>query len=274
MTLNNFFQNCEDKSSHLFREFLWILSEKFKISETKLISGELLLNKDQQDLLNTWIQKRKQDYPLQYFLGSSDFMGLDFSVSDGVLIPRNETEEIGLWVVNQLKDREVGSLMDIGTGSGCLGIGVARALKSLNKLTLIEPFGDGSLEKNIKSLCDGQNFETNFFPGTFEEYKFTESYDVILSNPPYIRYEDPDVAKGVYEHEPHEALFGGALGWEKEVTWAHKAYENLKPEGLLVFEFSHDQKEILTEKLEEYSPEFHKDQFDRDRFFSIVKRSN
>jgi len=274
MTLNAFFQNCETKSSHLFREFIWILTERFKLNEAQIVSGVHLLNSEQIQALKEWVDKKKSDYPLQYFIGSTDFMDLNLTVSEGVLIPRSETEEIGYWVLDKVKDQTVEAVMDIGTGSGCLGIGVACKLPNLQFLTLIEPFGDDSLAKNIEAHCQKRSFETEFVSSTFEEFKFTREYDIILSNPPYIRYGDPDVAKGVYEFEPHEALFGGDKGWEKEVAWVEKSYDHLKNNGLLVFEISHDQREILTEKLFRFEPQIHKDQFGRDRFLSIEKNKS
>lgn len=271
MTLNSFFQKCETKSSHLFREFVWILTEKFKLDEARVVSGIQELEEVHLNSLSNWIEKKARDYPLQYFIGSTDFMELDLVVYDGVLIPRSETEEIGYWTLDKLKDKSINTMMDIGTGSGCLGIGVACKLPDLKLLTLIEPFGDDSLEKNIARHCSGKSFKTSYFKSTFEDFKFKHGYDLILSNPPYIRHGDPDVANGVYEHEPHEALFGGDLGWEKEVAWAERSFEHLNPGGLLVFEISHDQREVLEEKLKRFSPQIHKDQFDRDRFFSIEK---
>jgi release factor glutamine methyltransferase len=271
MTLNAFFQECETKSSHLFREFIWILTEKFKLNEAKIISGLQELEEIHITSLKSWTEKKAADYPLQYFIGSTDFMDLNLVVHDGVLIPRSETEEIGYWALDKVKNRKIKKMMDIGTGSGCLGIGVACKLPELELLTLIEPYGDDSLKKNIELHCKDKTFETVHFQDTFEKFKFENDYDLILSNPPYISHGDPTVASGVYEHEPHEALFGGDLGWEKEVAWAERSYEHLSPGGLLVFEFSHDQKTVLEEKLARFAPLMHKDQFDRDRFFSIEK---
>ncbi len=271
MTFNDFFHSCEEKSSHLFREFIWILTEKFEISEAKLISGELQMSVPEKESLAEWTKLKKKDYPLQYFIGSTQFMGEKFVVSDGVLIPRMETEEIAAWVVEKYKDKPVKSLIDIGSGSGCLGIGTAVHLPSLEKLVLVEPFGDESLVKNAEALCGSKKFSTEVLTKTFEDYEFDQKFDLILSNPPYIYFEDPDVAKGVYEHEPHEALFGGALGWEKVIAWAVRCYEWLESGGMLVFEISHDQRKIIEEKLAEYNPCIHKDSFGKDRFLVIEK---
>lgn len=271
MTFNDFFHSCEEKSSHLFREFIWILTEKFEISEAKLISGEHRVSGAEQEALKEWVKLKKQDYPLQYFIGSTQFMGEKFFVSDGVLIPRMETEEIAAWVVESCKDKQVKSLIDIGSGSGCLGIGAAVHLPSLEKVVLVEPYGDESLVKNAEALCGPKKFDTEVVNKPFEDYVFEQKFDLILSNPPYIYFEDPDVAKGVYEHEPHEALFGGVSGWEKVIAWAVRCYDWLEDDGMLVFEISHDQREIIEGKLKEYNPCVHKDSFGKDRFLVIEK---
>ncbi len=271
MTLNEFFHSCDKKSSHLFREFIWILTEKFELSEVKLISGEHKLTEQESSSLKDWAKKREMDYPLQYFIGSTQFMGEKFHVFDGVLIPRMETEEISLWVVEKSKNLKIKSLMDIGAGSGCLGIGTALHLEALEDLVLLEPFGDQSLEVNVKNLCSKRSFKTEVVNSTFEDYSFKQKFDLILSNPPYIRFGDPDVAKGVYDHEPHEALFGGDDGWEKVIMWVEKCYEWLSDKGLLVFEISHDQRLVIEEKLAKYKPEVHKDSFGKDRFIVVEK---
>lgn len=271
MTLNNFFHSCKTKSSHLFREFIWILTEKFEASEVKLISGEHQLTDVEQLSLNEWIQRRELDYPIQYFIGSTQFMGEKFHVFDGVLIPRMETEEIATWVVEASKNKKVRNLIDIGSGSGCLGIGTAIHLPDLEELVLVEPFGDESLATNVKNLCSLKSFKTEVVSDTFENYKFNHKFDLILSNPPYIRHGDPDVAKGVYDHEPHEALFGGDDGWEKVIQWVDRCYEWLSDDGMLVFEISHDQRDVIEQKLAKYKTVVHKDSFERDRFIVIKK---
>jgi release factor glutamine methyltransferase len=139
-------------------------------------------------------------------------------------------------------------------------------------MVLLEPYGDDSLEKNAKRLCENKNFNIEIIKKTFEEFEFNEKFDLILSNPPYIRFSDPDVAHGVYEHEPHEALFGGEFGWEKVVAWVEKSYTWLTENGLLVFEISHDQRQTVEEHLSKYKPEVHKDSFGKDRFFVIEYR--
>ena len=170
------------------------------------------------------------------------------------------------------ENRQIKTIMDIGSGSGCLGIGVALGVQGWESLELIEPFGDESLKKNVETHCLPRDFETTVFDCDFESYVFKNKFDLILSNPPYIYFNDPDVAEGVYEYEPHEALFGGEKGWEKVVAWVEKSYPYLNDGGLLVFEMSHDQKTVVEEKLSHFNPVVHQDSFDKDRFFVIRKK--
>ncbi len=250
------------------------MTDKFDADETKLISGEKKLSDQEIEGLKDWLKKRKEDYPLQYFIGNTLFMEHKFFVGDSVLIPRHETEEIGWFVVNESKEKAFKRVLDIGSGSGCLGIGVSLHLKGIEELGVIEPFGDDSLEKNVKSLCDDKSFSKKILKTDFESYEFDRKFDLILSNPPYIYFEDPDVASGVYEHEPHEALFGGEKGWEKVVSWVEKSYPHLNSGGLLVFEMSHDQRAVVETKLKKYSPKVYKDSFGKDRFFVVEKNED
>ncbi len=269
MTLNDFFYSCEEKNSHLFRQFIWILVAKFKASQVKLISGEHKLSGLEQRVLLEWVGCRKKEYPLEYFMGSAEFMGEKFLVSSKVFIPRTETEQICKWVIKNSKNKVIKSLLDIGSGSGCLGIGAALFLPTLEKLMLIEPFGDESLSKNVEALCSHRLFKTEILKKSFENCELHEKFDLILSNPPYIYFNDPDLAKGVYKYEPSKALFGGVFGWEKVIHWAKRSYDWLSDDGLLVFEISHDQRNIVEKKLEKYKPQVHKDDFGKDRFFVI-----
>lgn len=274
MTLSSFFQGMEDRSSALYREFLWILEDKFNHKEAELISGKIELGAKELKVLWEWLDKKNQDYPLQYFLGSTDFMGFNFFVEPGVLIPRMETEEIVAWILENKDffEKEI-AVLDIGAGSGCMGISLAKKIKKAKILSLIEPYKEAckSLEKNIAELCQDENFLTELIELPFERVDIERRYDLIVSNPPYIRFRDEDVARGVYEFEPHEALFGGEKGYEKYKAWVSKAYPCLKEGGILVMEFSHDQRAVLEKILQDYRPQFFKDSFGKDRFFVIEK---
>jgi len=272
VTLSDFFKELPQKSTQLFREFIWILESKHQINPADLLSGRIQLSLQQKVLLKDWVEKRDDDYPLQYFLGQVEFFDLEFYVEPGVLIPRLETEEIARWSVDFIKDNnlKIKSILDIGAGSGCLGLSVAKVLdESLERLTLIEPHIDArkSLSKNIKIHGDKR---VELVVDTFETAVFDKKFDLILSNPPYISVGDEEVQKGVYKHEPHEALYAGAAPITLISQWVQKAHKLLNKNSLMVFEMGYSQRDALEKELEEFRPQFLKDSFGKDRFFYIL----
>lgn len=271
-SLSEFYRNLACTDSTLFREFLWILENRFELSDTKLISGEQTLQGEHIKTLQEWIGCKSKNFPLQYFLNSALFLELDFYVEPGVLIPRMETEDIVKWIFQEYSNRSINSVLDIGAGSGCFGIGLAQLFKP-RELVLVEPYKDAikSLSENINRHCEEKPWETSLLEVTFEQFAPDNRFDLIVSNPPYIKEGDPEVTESVYSFEPHEALYGGPDGWEKIESWVHKAYDFLEPGGILVFEMSYDQKQELEACLAAFMPEFHKDRFGKDRFFRIEK---
>lgn len=272
--LSDFFHSCKDKSTSLYQDFIFLLVEKKKKNHAALISGQELLSVEDQNFLNLWIDKKKEDYPIQYFINQVEFCGFSFHVEEGALIPRMETEEMLLRALKliELKNLEVKKILDIGTGTGCLGISAALSLKeSLEKVVLLEPSKEAlkSLKVNVEELGD-ERFKISEEP--FESSSLNEKFDLILSNPPYIELEDQDVENSVYKFEPHMALYGGDNPVELIVLWLNKAYDLLVNNGLLLFEYSHDQKQALEEKLGHLSPVFYKDSFGKDRYLSILKK--
>lgn len=239
----------------------------------ELLSGQVELSKKHQLLLNDWVKKKEDDYPLQYFLGQVEFFDLDFYVEPGALIPRLETEEIARWAVDFIKknDLSVKNILDIGAGTGCLGLSVLKALgDEVESLIVVEPFEEArkSLKVNIQRHGDEK---TKLTKDTFEKATFPFKFDLILSNPPYIEQGDKEVQNGVYKHEPHEALFAGNAPIDLITQWVEKSFELLNQNALLVFEIGYSQKKILEEKLEAFAPIFLKDSFGKDRFFYILK---
>lgn len=275
-TLLEFYRSLEASDSQLLKEFCWILEEKFSLNESELLSGILKINSEQKKVLKTWFDKKAQDYPLQYFLNSTAFLDLDFYVEEGALIPRMETEDIVSWVIDIFKEKKgkPRNIIDIGSGSGCMGIALACKLEP-DYVELLEPFKDAqkSLKENIKRHCENKEFKTKLVSEPFEEYKFKDKFDLIISNPPYIKKEDPEVTDSVYKYEPHEALYGGKQGFETPVLWFKKSVAHLRENGLLVFEMAYNQRNQLKEELSEFKIEFMKDRFGKDRFFYFIKNN-
>lgn len=153
----------------------------------------------------------KEFRPIQYLLGSADFLGLRLKVAPGVLIPRPETEELADWIIKTHKFNE-NRILDIGTGSGCLAI-------ALDKLMLHSQTDGIDVSDEALEIAEENSFLNesivNFFhydilqDFTTESSKhFKEAYDIIVSNPPYVtKSESAQMQKNVLDYEPHMALF-------------------------------------------------------------------
>ena len=202
-------------------------------------------DKDKEKIFLDYIQRRAARQPLQYITGKAYFMGLEFSVDENVLIPRFDTE---ILVENALKNTDKAMhVLDMCTGSGCIAISMA-LLKGA-KCTAVD-YSSGALavaRKNAVSLnADVEFIQSDMFDGVYG------LYDVILSNPPYIR---TDVIDGLEPEvkvcEPMMALDGGADGLYFYRILAKKSPSYLKANGLLMMEIGFDQAEDVSGLLEE-----------------------
>lgn len=151
--------------------------------------------------------------PIQYILGFADFMDLRFAVKPGVLIPRGETEELVVWIINNLKEKGAGQgkglrILDIACGSGIIGICLARAYPEAEIVcTDLYPVPLELTKENARlNGFDVEVFQMDALnpSSEWQDYKF----DIIVSNPPYVtEYQKKRMASNVLEHEPESALF-------------------------------------------------------------------
>lgn len=182
------------------------------------------------------IKDLKKHRPIQYVAGKTWFYGLEIMVKEGCLIPRPETEELVDWVVNE--EKKANSILDIGTGSGCIPL----ALKSVLKDAEVSAY-DISEEALAIAELNGKHLglAVNFIHADildWENQLLDESFDVIISNPPYIPNSDkPQMAENVLGFEPQLALFveneTPIVFYEKIADYAKKYLSN---EGSLYFE--------------------------------------
>lgn len=187
------------------------------------------------------LNKRAEHVPLQYITGEQEFMGLPFRVSDAVLIPRQDTETL---VEEALKVIRPGmKVLDMCTGSGCILISILK--------NVVDVEGAGfDISKQAINVAK-ENAKLNNVTATFERSDLFEdvsdTYDVIVSNPPYI---PTDVIGGlmpeVAVYEPIQALDGKEDGLHFYRRIIASASEYLKPEGMLLFEIGHDQGEAVS----------------------------
>lgn len=165
--------------------------------------------------------------PIQYITGKARFFGLDFKVSPGVLIPRPETEELVDWIIQDPSERTDLSVLDIGTGSGCIAISLARHLPFANVTALdISQTAISQAEDNAKDLRAKVNFKN---ADMYQWNPSPLSLDIIVSNPPYIAPDEKaDMEVRVKDFEPSEALFVSA----DDPIRPYKRIEAIASEGL------------------------------------------
>jgi len=164
------------------------------------------LDTDSKQEIRKIVERLKSYEPLQYILGETEFFGLKLKVAPGVLIPRPETEELVQWIVESVKDKPV-SVVDIGTGSGCIALALKNELKDA-RVTGID-FSETALKMAHENARENQ-LPVSFVQAdilNWEKYNW-EPFDIIVSNPPYVReLEKRAMHSNVLKYEPGEALF-------------------------------------------------------------------
>ncbi|MBQ4522908.1 MAG: peptide chain release factor N(5)-glutamine methyltransferase [Lachnospiraceae bacterium] len=209
-----------------------------------ILDGEKELNDQQEQFYHEVIQKRAGRYPLQYITEKQEFMGYSFYVNENVLIPRQDTECL-VEEVLKYKDK-ISSLLDLCTGSGCIGISIEKMSEA--KVTLAD------ISKNALEVAkkNGQKLNSNV---TLVESDLFENisgkFDAIVSNPPYIRSSViPGLMDEVKKYEPMLALDGKEDGLYFYRRIIQEGKEHLNPGGMLFFEIGHDQKMEVMECME------------------------
>lgn len=191
-----------------------------------------------------FLAERESGRPLQYILGEWEFMGLPFFVGEGVLIPRGDTETLVESVLEMQGDK--GTLLDIGTGSGCIPVALGKYGRFEKLLALdISPAALAYAKKNaLRNGVEITFYESDLFAALPGEWK--GRLDAVVSNPPYIRRgEIPTLMQEVREFEPWDALDGGIDGLDFYRRIIRESREWLRPGGWLFFEIGYDQGEDL-----------------------------
>ena len=257
--------------------FYLILEAKKELKRIDLaLNPDLNFSDEEIQLWNSILEQLQQEIPVQYLLGKTSFYGLEFEVNENVLIPRPETEELVDWIVQSGKlsfdsaqdDSGEIKILDIGTGSGCIAISLAKNIPNAQVF---------AIDVSEKALATAQkNAEINGVEVAFLEKNILEiedlgqQFDIIVSNPPYVReLEKEEIKKNVLDNEPHLALFvddNDALVFYRKI--AELAQKNLSPNGQLFFEINQylgkEMMELL-EKMNFKNIELRKDIYGNDR---------
>ena len=238
----------QDQYPMIFRDINFFLKEK-NISNIPIeINFSEFIEKDSIELIETeFFQKYLNSVPIDYILKNSNFYGYNFYVDENVLIPRPETELILDYVIDMGMHNQ--TIIDAGTGSGCISAVLSKVLADSNIY---------AIDKNIKALevarynfkkLDCRNIQTVLcdWLASFD----ANSIDVIVSNPPYIKADDPHLDE--LHYEPKDALIGGKNGLIHFDRIFFDATRCLKPDGYLIFEHGFDQQEQIICLSKEYS---------------------
>lgn len=242
--------NPERETELLLNYFL-----KMNRSEIYLNSDRVLKYKEKRQLENM-IQERIKKIPLQYITKHQEFMGMDFLVEKGVLIPRPETEILIEKVIEKIKNRESSyymKIVDLGTGTGIIAISIAKFIKDIT--IYATDISKKSLQVALKNAqkhnCEnkiiflqGDLFEP--FLGKIEK----NSFDVIISNPPYINSDDFKLLPSeIKNNEPKIALYGGVDGIDYYRKIVKESPKFLKRYGFIALEVGLNQAKIIKEMI-------------------------
>ncbi|MEL1254191.1 peptide chain release factor N(5)-glutamine methyltransferase [Flavobacterium sp. DGU38] len=256
--------------------FYLILENKHKLRQIDLaLNHELSFTEDDFMVWDSLLEELKKEVPIQYLLGKTSFYGLDFEVNENVLIPRPETEELVEWIIkeNKIFDKTKKlKILDIGTGSGCIAVSLAKNLPNADVFAM--DVSKKAIETAKKNAINNNVRVTFMYKNVLELELLKYEYDIIVSNPPYVRnLEKEEIKKNVLDYEPHLALFvddNDALVFYRKI--AALAQKSLLEKGQLYFEINqYLGKEMvdLLEKMNFKNIHLRKDIYDNDRMMKV-----
>ncbi len=230
-----------------------------------------------QSRLEEIVSQLQQEIPIQYIFEKAYFYGYEFKVSPATLIPRRETEELVEWVLSEmnLQPKKNWRVLDIGTGSGCIPITIKKEFP-LAEVFAIDVSVDALTiaQENAKNL----DAKVTFIKQNILTTEDLESYDMIISNPPYVRnLEKAEIKNNVLHYEPHLALFvedNDPLIFYRKIT--QLAHKSLTENGMLFFEINQYLGNEMKEMVSEYfnTVELRKDLQGNERMMKIKHSAN
>ena len=228
------------------REMEWFLCEVLDCQRIDLyIQFEDLLHENDLTKLRKMVQRRLSGEPFQHILGKGSFYGRDFMVNNNVLIPRSETELL----IERLQIRgKVNSLLDIGTGSGCIAI--TASLEKLAENIFATDHSQSALNVAKENM---EKFAVTNIKMTIHDFlqsRFKSKFDVVLSNPPYVAEDDiAGLQMEVRDYDPRSAITDNADGLSFYRRFAEQFDNLLKPDGILILEFGVNKQKDDIEKI-------------------------
>ena len=241
----------------------YVLAERLNLTPSEFeLKQDMVLSDVQLKQANKDIKKLAKGVSPQYILGYAWFLGYKIMVQRGVLIPRFETEELVEWALKSLKSGD--KVLDLGTGSGCITVALAKEAEKNGIKDLIlyaSDITDSALRTSEENFLtydlDVVTRKANVLIGL-------EKFDKIISNPPYIKTtEKKEMDDNVLQNEPKEALFAGSDGLDFYKKFAKQVRDHLNSHGEFFLEFGFSEedqlKELFAKELPDFDIEFRKD---------------
>lgn len=226
-----------------------ILMNVFGIDKTKLLISDDDVSVNHQTIIYEMADRRCKGEPIQYIIGEAEFMSLMFDVNKDVLIPRADTEVLVETLLEYISDNESVSAVDVGCGSGCIGVSLLHYRKNLS-LTAIDISENAIAVAKRNAEKNGVADRMSFFCLDITKETPVGEYDFVVSNPPYIRSDViPILDVDVRKFEPRTALDGGEDG----LIFYRIIAEKIKPKkgGMTAFEIGYDQGKQVAAILED-----------------------
>lgn len=241
----------------------YVIAERLALTPSEYeLKQDLVLTDDQVKQISRDMKKLAKGVSPQYILGYAWFLGYKLLVDRGVLIPRFETEELVEWALDNLRDGD--TVLDLGTGSGCITVALAKEAEAKGIKDLHFYASD---IKDKPLLISEENFLTYGLNVTTRKSNVLlglGKFDLIISNPPYIKPSEKGVMdKNVLANEPEEALFGGEDGLDFYRKFAKEVRDHLNSGGRFFMEFGFSEevelKALFAKELPDFEVEFRKD---------------
>ncbi len=239
----------------------YLMEETLQVTRTRyLMDSGKIISEDEENRYLSQIRKRAEHIPLQHLTGHQEFMGLDFQVSEDVLVPRQDTEVL---VEEVLKYMRSGMhVLDMCTGSGCILLSTLKLAAELNGCRDLQGTGADLSEKALRIAKQNrknlglEETATLLQSNLFEN--ISGMYDIIVSNPPYIASEViTTLSEEVKDHEPMMALDGGTDGLDFYRMIIEKSPSYLTMGGMLFFEIGYDQGKSVSQLMEKDFEDIH-----------------
>ncbi|EDS78153.1 protein-(glutamine-N5) methyltransferase, release factor-specific [Clostridium botulinum C str. Eklund] len=212
--------------------------------------SETISNNDKEEFIKL-INLRKDKMPVKYILGECEFMGLNFTIKEGVLIPRADTEILVEEVIKEIKNNGYTKICDVCCGSGAIGVSIGKYIE--NSIVDCYDISDIAIEvtnKNINRFLLEDRVKVRKSDLLTVAKEENKKFNIIVSNPPYIKEKViPTLMDDVKKFEPYIALCGGADGLDFYKKIINQSLQLLEEDGLLAFEIGYDQGEEVKELL-------------------------